>query len=32
MYSVEFAIIEAGIETAERIFRVFSLGNPPMCS
>lgn len=32
MYNVEFAVIEAGIETAERIFRVFSLGTPPICS
>lgn len=32
MYNVEFAVIEAGIETAERIFRAFSLGNPPICS
>jgi hypothetical protein len=32
VYNVEFAVIEAGIETAERIFRAFSLGNPPMCS
>ncbi|HLL73299.1 MAG TPA: hypothetical protein VK363_17805 [Pyrinomonadaceae bacterium] len=31
-YSLEFALIEAGIETAERIFREFSLPNPPMCS
>ena len=32
VYNVEFAVIEAGIETAERIFRVFSLGRPPVCS
>lgn len=31
-YSVEFAVIEAGIETAERIFHAFSLSNPPLCS
>ena len=31
-YSLEFALIEAGIETAERIFREFSLPNPPLCS
>jgi hypothetical protein len=28
----EFTLIEAGIETAERIFREFSLPNPPHCS
>lgn len=32
MYNVEFAVIEAGIETAERVFRAFSLGRPPVCS
>jgi hypothetical protein len=32
IYQVEFAIIEAGIETAERILHAFSLGNPPICS
>jgi len=32
LYSVEFALIEAGIETAERIFRAFSLPEPPLCS
>jgi hypothetical protein len=31
-YNVEFAVIEAGIETAERVFRAFSLSNPPICS
>lgn len=31
-YSLEFALMEAGIETAERIFREFSLPNPPLCS
>lgn len=31
-YSVELAVIEAGIETAERIFHAFSLSNPPLCS
>jgi hypothetical protein len=31
-YSVEFAVIEAGIETAERVFRAFSLTPPPICS
>jgi len=31
-YNVEFAVIEAGIETAERIFRAFSLTPPPICS
>ncbi|HJR09647.1 MAG TPA: hypothetical protein VJ842_20470 [Pyrinomonadaceae bacterium] len=31
-YSLEFALIEAGIETAEHIFREFSLPNPPLCS
>jgi hypothetical protein len=32
MHTAEFAIIEAGIETAERIFHAFSLSNPPICS
>lgn len=32
VYQAEFAIIEAGIETAERIFHAFSLSNPPICS
>jgi hypothetical protein len=31
-YSVEFAVIEAGIEAAERVFHAFSLGKPPLCS
>jgi hypothetical protein len=31
-YSVEFAVIEAGIETAERVIRAFNLPNPPLCS
>lgn len=31
-YAAEFAVIEAGIETAERIFRAFSLPIPPPCS
>ena len=29
---VEFAIVEAGIEMAERIFRSLSLPYPPLCS
>ncbi len=32
LYSSEFALVEAGIATAERIFRAFSLPNPPHCS
>lgn len=32
VYNVEFAIIEAGIETAERVFHAFSLLAPPLCS
>ena len=32
LQSVEFALVEAGIETAERIFRAFYLPNPPFCS
>jgi hypothetical protein len=32
VYNVEFAVIEAGIETAERVFRALSLGRPPICS
>lgn len=31
-YSAEFAIMEAGIETAERVMRSFSLVVPPICS
>ena len=31
-YAAEFAVIEAGIETAERVFHAFSLSNPPLCS
>ncbi|HEY0098244.1 MAG TPA: hypothetical protein VGB76_04745, partial [Pyrinomonadaceae bacterium] len=31
-YAAEFAVIEAGIETAERIFRAFSLPIPQPCS
>lgn len=30
--STEYALIEAGIETAERIMRGFSLASPPPCS
>lgn len=32
LYSSEFALVEAGIAAAERIFRAFSLPNPPYCS
>jgi hypothetical protein len=32
LYGVEFALVEAGIETAERIFREMSLPYPPLCS
>lgn len=31
-YSAEFAVMEAGIEAAERILRAFSLPVPPPCS
>jgi hypothetical protein len=31
-YAAEFAVMEAGIETAERIFRALSLVSPPLCS
>jgi hypothetical protein len=30
--SLEFAIIEAGIETAERIMRALALTEPPLCA
>lgn len=32
LYGVEFALVEAGIETAERIFRFLSLPYPALCS
>ncbi|HZG50704.1 MAG TPA: hypothetical protein VEZ40_01090 [Pyrinomonadaceae bacterium] len=32
LYNVDFALVEAGIELAERIFQSFSLPNPAFCS
>lgn len=32
LYNVEFALVEAGIELAERVFDSLSLASPPLCS